>query len=130
MAQSVVLETGPQPSPSTATCAPTPANLQKVSTTEAAKQESLCQLWSGEVGPEPPTPAATSPTWNSPAAQGVALTCSLCPMLQPAHLSCSLHITGMCVPLASVPSACSPSVWLSLFLEVRAPASGFPHTVF
>lgn len=59
LAQSVVLETGPQPSPSTAIFASTPASLQRASChRSAAKQKNLCQLWSGEAGPEPSIPAA------------------------------------------------------------------------
>lgn len=101
LAQSVVLETGPQPTPSTAIFAFTPASLRRASYHRSCQEKNLCQLWSGEAGPRPSTPAAQPPSgipeqlrlWPLPHPHPH-------PVLQPAHLSYSLHITGMCVLLA------------------------------
>lgn len=62
MAQSVVLETGPQPTPSTAIFAFTPASLQRASYHRSCQEKNLCQLWSGEAGPRTSTPAAQPPS--------------------------------------------------------------------
>lgn len=51
LAQSVVLETGPQPTPSTAIFAFTPASLQRASYHRSCQEKNLCQLWSGEADP-------------------------------------------------------------------------------
>lgn len=109
MAQSVVLETGPQPQychlcihpcKSPEDCLP-----QKL-----PSRENLCQLWNGGVGPGPSTSAA-SLSWPRKDEQ-LRLWPLPHPQFSPSAAACSplsfLHITGMC-------AACSGSVRLLLF---------------
>ena len=109
MAQSVVLETGPQPQychlcihpcKSPEDCPP-----QKLPT-----RENLCQLWNGEVGPGPSTSAA-SLSWPRTDEQ-LRLWPLPHPQLSPSAAACSpltlLHIPGMC-------AACSGFVRLLPF---------------
>lgn len=73
-------------------------------------RESLCQLWSGEVGPQPSTSATSlpDPEQKSSSGCGAYLTPSSLPVLQPARLS-PTSCTGLaCVPLAPVLFALLP----------------------
>lgn len=105
LAQSVVLETGPQPSPSTATFAPASTSLRRPAHPQQKlpSRENLCQLWSREVGPRLPPPQCPvpHPERRSSSGCGPYLTPSSLPVLQPAPLS-SLYTSRAfvcCLPL-------------------------------
>lgn len=78
-------------------------------------RENPCQLWSGEVGPRPSASAASLPHPEQMSSSGCGpyLTPSSLPVLQPAHLSRFLHMTGTC-------AACSGSVRLLPFCSAFA----------
>lgn len=131
LAQSVVLETGPQPSPSTATFAPTPASLQRTAhhrSCQAGRTCANCGVGRLGLDPQPLQPPSPHPEQMSSPGCGPYLTPSSLPVLQPAHLSPASCTSLACVPLAPVLFACSPSVQLLLCVgvEALAPSSQLP----
>lgn len=65
LAQSVVLETGPQPSPSTATFAPAPASLQRgLPRQKLPSRENCASCGVGRSGLDPRPLQPTPPTWD------------------------------------------------------------------
>lgn len=65
LAQSVVLETGPRSSPSTATFAPTPASLQRTAHHRSCQAGRTCaNCGVGRLGPDPQPLQPPSPTPN------------------------------------------------------------------
>lgn len=115
LAQSVVLETGPQPSPSTATFAPTPASLQRTAHHRSCQPGRTCANCGVErLGLDPHLCSLPPPAPNRWAAPAVALTsppvlsqcCSLLTsLLLPAHhwhVCCLLWFCSLAPLLFSV----------------------------
>lgn len=131
LAQSVVLETGPQPSPSTATFAPTPASLQRTAHHRSCQPGRTCaNCGVGRLGldPQPLQPPSPNPEQMSSSGCGPYLTPSSLPVLQPAYLSLSCTSLA-CVLFAPILFACSPSVQLLLCIGVEALALSSSHAI-
>lgn len=131
LAQSVVLETGPQPSPSTATFAPTPASLQRTAHHRSCQPGRTCaNCGVGRLGldPQPLQPPSPNPEQMSSSGCGPYLTPSSLPALQPAYLSLSCTSLA-CVLFAPILFACSPSVQLLLCIGVEALALSSSHAI-
>lgn len=133
LAQSVVLETGPQPSPSTATFAPTPASLQRTAHHRSCQAGRTCaNCGVGRLGPSPQPLQPPSPTPNRRAAQAVALTsppvlsqcCSLLASLPPPAQD--WHV-GLSLPFCLL---CYHSVQLLLCIGAEALAPSSSHAIF
>lgn len=127
LAQSVVLETGPQPSPSTATFAPAPTTLQRTAHHRSCQPGRTCaNCGVGRLGldPQPLWSPSPHPEQMSSSGCGPYLTPGSLPVLQPAHPSPSCTSLA-CELLAVVLFACSPSVQLLICIgvEVLAPSS-------
>lgn len=127
LAQSVVLETGPQPSPSTATFAPAPTTLQRTAHHRSCQPGRTCaNRGVGSLGldPQPLWSPSPHPEQMSSSGCGPYLTPGSLPVLQPAHPSPSCTSLA-CELLAVVLFACSPSVQLLICIgvEVLAPSS-------
>lgn len=131
LAQSVVLETGPQPSPSTATFAPTPASLQRTAHHRSCQPGRTCaNCGVGRLGldPQPLQPPSPNPEQMSSSGCGPYLTPSSLRALQPAYLSLSCTSLA-CVLFAPILFACSPSVQLLLCIGVEALALSSSHAI-
>lgn len=131
LAQSVVLETGPQPSPSTATFAPTPASLQRTAHHRSCQPGRTCaNCGVGRLGldPQPLQPPSPNREQMSSSGCGPYLTPSSLPVLQPAYLSLSCTSLA-CVLFAPILFACSPSVQLLLCIGVEALALSSSHAI-
>lgn len=131
LAQSVVLETGPQPSPSTATFAPTPASLQRTAHHRSCQPGRTCaNCGVGRLGldPQPLQPPSPNPEQMSSSGCGPYLTPGSLPVLQPAYLSLSCTSLA-CVLFAPILFACSPSVQLLLCICVEALALSSSHAI-
>lgn len=131
LAQSVVLETGPQPSPSTATFAPTPASLQRTAHHRSCQPGRTCaNCGVGRLGldPQPLQPPSPNPEQMNSSGCGPYLTPSSLPVLQPAYLSLSCTSLA-CVLFAPILFACSPSVQLLLCIGVEALALSSSHAI-
>lgn len=131
LAQSVVLETGPQPSPSTATFAPTPASLQRTAHHRSCQPGRTCaNCGVGRLGldPQPLQPPSPNPEQMSSSGCGPYLTPSSLPVLQPAYLSLSCTSLA-CVLFVPILFACSPSVQLLLCIGVEALALSSSHAI-
>ena len=115
LAQSVVLETGPQPSPSTATFAPAPASLQRTAHHRSCQAGSTCaNCGVGRLGLDPQRlqPPSLHPEQMSSSGCGPYLTPTSLPVLQPAHFSPASRTLLACMPLAPVLfSFCFALVW-------------------
>lgn len=108
LAQSVVLETGPQPTPGTAVFAPTPASLQRASHHRSCQaEEPVCQPWSGggrartlnPLQPSPPPPSETAEQlrlWPLPHPQSSPSATASSPLLPPPH---HWHVCELLAPL-------------------------------
>lgn len=134
VAQSVVLETGPQPSPSTATVAPTPASLERTAHHRSCQSGRTCaNCGVGRLGldPQPLRPPFPHPEQMSSSGCGPYLTPSSLPVLQPAHSPPPLSCTPLaCELLALVLFACSPSVQLLICIGTEALALSSSHAIF
>lgn len=92
--KNVVLETGPQPSPSTATFAPTPASLERTAHHRSCQSGRTCaNCGVGRLGldPQPLRPPFPHPEQMSSSGCGPYLTPSSLPVLQPAHSPFPAH---------------------------------------
>lgn len=133
LAQSVVLETGPQPSPSTATFAPIPASLQRTAHHRSCQPGRTCANCGVErlgLDPQPLQPPSPNPEQMGSSGCGPYLTPSSLPVLQPAYLSPASCTSLACLLLALVLFACSPSVQLLLCIGVEALALSSSHAMF
>lgn len=121
LAQSVVLETGPQPSPSTATFAPTPMSFQRTSHHRSCQPGRTCaNCGVGRLGldPQPPWPPSPHPERMSSSGCGPYLT-----PISPSATACSPlpSCTSLaCELLALVLFACFPSLQLLVCVGVEA----------
>lgn len=99
LAQSVVLETGPQPSPSTATFAPTPASLQGAAHHRSCRPGRSC----ANCGAGRPAVALTSPQFSPSAAASSPLS------LLPVHHGMCVLLAPLCPPVAVEVEALLPA---------------------
>lgn len=122
-----------QPSPSTATFAPTPASLQRTAHHRSCQPGRTCaNCGVGRLGldPQPLQCPSPHPERMSSSGCGPYLTPSSLPVLQPVYLSPASCTSLACVPLAPVLFACSPSVQLLLCIGMEALAPSSTHTIF
>lgn len=127
-----MLETGPQPSPSTATFAPAPASLQRTAHHRSCQAGSTCaNCGVGRLGLDPQRlqPPSLHPEQMSSSGCGPYLTPTSLPVLQPAHFSPASRTLLACMPLAPVLFACSRSVQLLLCTGVEALAPSYLLTL-
>lgn len=126
LAQNVVLETGPQPSPSTATFAPNPTSFQRTSHHRSCQPGRTCaNCGVGRLGldPQPLWPPSPHPEQMSSSGCGPYLT-----PISPSATACSPlpSCTSLaCELLALVLFACFPSLQLLICvgIEALAPSS-------
>lgn len=130
MAQSVVLATGPQPSPSTATFAPTPTSFQRTAhhrSCQPGRTRANCRVGRLGLDPQPLWPPFPHPEQISSSGCGPYLTSSF-----PSATACSPlpSCTSLaCELLALVLFACCPSVQLLICVGVEALAPSSSHAL-
>lgn len=131
LARSVVLATGPQPSPNTATFAPTPMSFQRTAHHRSCQPGRTCaNCGVGRLGldPQPLWPPSPHPEQMSSSGCGPYLTPS-----SPSATACSPlpSCTSLaCELLALVLFACCPSVQLLICIGVEALAPSSSHAIF